>query len=521
MMFCSHCGKTVDPAAERCAHCGAPLGDSKLSGHTAVQPRIVPAGQEGERARYTPYTKTTYTGEMDPGEDVYSRTAYRPVLAEASTPTPQQEQAQESQDEQSAQPAGEASQAQVDVDALIKDKPIQLDEAQKAALKQLEQVPEDAPAPDEAQKILQAEIGIQVRPLTPIKKKGISPEVESYIQRMEALKGKKTAKKKTRRDEDEGEGAPEEREAPVAAYDEEDAPEVAAPAPRRPRSPGRLRHWIGRIAAVLMIVAVIGGGLFYLAYVTQPRSPIDGVTSDLFDQGVALMKERMSDGYRREIVSLYQSDPTAQAVLDRQAADEAAIRALLPDNPRENDQAFINTLLDIQDAIDTATGTDALAMLTQSVSSVDVTAESDKQWGIIANYVTRLENATSLSELNIVSGGVQEVKATPTPSPTPTAAEYQTLSKGSKGQRVKELQNRLRELGWFQGNVDGIYGTVTRKAIQRVQEALGLETVNGIADGELQALLYSDEAPVAGAADSGSVTVTPSPTPAAEDSAAQ
>ena len=522
-MFCSHCGKTVDPAAEKCAHCGAPLGDSKLSGHTAVQVRVVPAGQEGEQpARYTPYTKTSYTGEMSPGEDVYSRTAYRPVLAEQ--PAAQEDaSAQEGQPAQGDVPNQAQAQAgpqdaqkeaeQVDVDALLGDKPIQLDEAQKAALKKLEQVPENAPAPDQAQQILREETGIQVKPLTPIRKKGISPEVENYIQRMEAMKDKKAAKKRDRRAEEyEEEDLPEEavsQDAPVYSSGQVQQPQQSS-SPRT-RARGRIRHWVGRAAALLLIVAVIGGGLFYLAYITQPRSPIDGVSSDLFDQGVALMKERISDNYRREIVSLYQSDTAATSVVERQAADAQSIRDLMPENPMENDQVFIDTLLSIQEAIDAATATDALAVLTQSSSSVDLTADSEQNWAVILNYVTRLENATSLSELNIVSGGVQEVMATPSPSPTPAVETYNTLSKGSKGQKVKDLQERLRDLGWLQGMVDGIYGSATRKAVQLLQEALGLPQ-NGVADPELQALLYSDQAPVKGAA-------APSPTPDASAAA--
>lgn len=251
-MFCSHCGKTVDPAAEKCAHCGAPLGDSRLSGHTAVQARIIPAGQEGEQpVRYTPYTKTSYTGEMSPGEDVYSRTAYRPVLTQnagqdqADAQGEQDQAGQEQvQQDQPGKEAPQAAQEQVDVDALLGDKPIQLDEAQKAALKQLEHAPEGAPDPDRAQQILREETGIQVKPLTPIRKKGISPEVESYIQRMEALKGKKAAKKRERR---------------VEEYEEEEGGEEAAPAvapagqpeqPERPEQPASVRSRLGAGCAV-------------------------------------------------------------------------------------------------------------------------------------------------------------------------------------------------------------------------------------------------------------------------------
>ena len=90
---------------------------------------------------------------------------------------------------------------------------------------------------------------------------------------------------------------------------------------------------------------------------------------------------------------------------------------------------------------------------------------------------------------------MKEVTATPSPTPTPEPDRYATLSKGSKGIQVKELQQRLRALGWFQGNVDGKYGTVTRKTIQQFQQAAGI-TVTGIADSPTQELIYSDSAPI-------------------------
>ncbi|MEG2711078.1 MAG: hypothetical protein RSB18_08740, partial [Clostridia bacterium] len=114
-MFCSRCGKTLDPSKDTCPHCGFAVGDSRMSGHTSVQPKFEPEGGEGKArenvARYTPYTKTSYTGEMAPGEDVYSRTAYRPVLVEDKADEDEGEDEQEAaQDE--AEDAQESSAAQ-------------------------------------------------------------------------------------------------------------------------------------------------------------------------------------------------------------------------------------------------------------------------------------------------------------------------------------------------------------------------------------------------------------------------
>ena len=57
----------------------------------------------------------------------------------------------------------------------------------------------------------------------------------------------------------------------------------------------------------------------------------------------------------------------------------------------------------------------------------------------------------------------------------------QTLSQiGSRGQEVRQIQQKLRELGLYSGSVDGIYGTATQKAVRQFQKNCGL-TVDGIA----------------------------------------
>ena len=57
----------------------------------------------------------------------------------------------------------------------------------------------------------------------------------------------------------------------------------------------------------------------------------------------------------------------------------------------------------------------------------------------------------------------------------------QTLSQlGSRGQEVRQIQQKLRELGLYSGSIDGIYGTATQKAVRQFQKNCGL-TADGIA----------------------------------------
>lgn len=55
------------------------------------------------------------------------------------------------------------------------------------------------------------------------------------------------------------------------------------------------------------------------------------------------------------------------------------------------------------------------------------------------------------------------------------------LSKmGSRGNEVRQIQTRLKDWGYYNGNVDGIYGTQTKNAVIKFQKKHGL-TADGIA----------------------------------------
>lgn len=60
-------------------------------------------------------------------------------------------------------------------------------------------------------------------------------------------------------------------------------------------------------------------------------------------------------------------------------------------------------------------------------------------------------------------------------------SEVEALSKyGSRGDEVKQIQEKLKRWGYYNGSVDGIYGTKTMSAVKSFQKKNGL-TVDGIA----------------------------------------
>ncbi|NLG25854.1 MAG: peptidoglycan-binding protein [Clostridiales bacterium] len=77
--------------------------------------------------------------------------------------------------------------------------------------------------------------------------------------------------------------------------------------------------------------------------------------------------------------------------------------------------------------------------------------------------------------MNAAAGGAAVAFAsTPAPDDTGSTAKYSTLRNGMmNSSEVRNLQTRLRELGFFNAEVDGSFGTKTETAVKRFQSAAG------------------------------------------------
>ena len=76
-----------------------------------------------------------------------------------------------------------------------------------------------------------------------------------------------------------------------------------------------------------------------------------------------------------------------------------------------------------------------------------------------------------------------------------TQSKPSSWKKGSVDDEVAKIQQRLAELGYYNGAIDGVFGDDTDAAFRAFQEAAGLY-VDGIAGSDRE-LLYSDDAPYA------------------------
>ena len=100
----------------------------------------------------------------------------------------------------------------------------------------------------------------------------------------------------------------------------------------------------------------------------------------------------------------------------------------------------------------------------------------------------------------LYSGSAQTFVATPTPSPTPSV-----IRKGEHSDRVMAVQERLKELGYYSGEIDGQFGNGTEEAVRLFQRQNGLD-VDGVIGSMTLAAVMDENAAM--------ITVTPTPDPA-------
>ncbi len=104
--------------------------------------------------------------------------------------------------------------------------------------------------------------------------------------------------------------------------------------------------------------------------------------------------------------------------------------------------------------------------------------------GTSTNTGTIITITTPTPKTTTTSSGSSSATATPAST---------TLKKGSTGTDVRTMQQRLKELGYLTGSVDGDFGTATEDAVKAFQKANGL-TVDGKAGTKTLEKLYSSSA---------------------------
>ena len=94
----------------------------------------------------------------------------------------------------------------------------------------------------------------------------------------------------------------------------------------------------------------------------------------------------------------------------------------------------------------------------------------------------KLTVAVFMTALTIITAGICASNL------TAEAAETVVLKSGSTGAQVRTLQTKLKNLGYYRGTIDGIYGSETKAAVIKFQKKNGL-TADGIVGAKTAAAL--------------------------------
>jgi len=152
-----------------------------------------------------------------------------------------------------------------------------------------------------------------------------------------------------------------------------------------------------------------------------------------------------------------------------------------------------------------------------------VTISPNINWG---TNPTRVPEDTAAPGTTQSSGGTGEIQVvtgppadreTAAPAVTTPPTISGTLRQGTKGETVRLLQQRLKDLGYYSGKVDGDFGSGTVAAVRLFQAANGL-TADGIAGTQTIRTLFSTKAIPASEANvtlppaTSRTTATPRPT---------
>ena len=97
----------------------------------------------------------------------------------------------------------------------------------------------------------------------------------------------------------------------------------------------------------------------------------------------------------------------------------------------------------------------------------------------------------TLNDASVIEGDFQSARD------QEEQTEYRSLSLGSTGIAVQALQLRLRDLGYFDGDVSGLFDAQTEAAVKRFEQTYGTMQT-GVATAKLQLKLFAASAPAYG-----------------------
>ena len=124
------------------------------------------------------------------------------------------------------------------------------------------------------------------------------------------------------------------------------------------------------------------------------------------------------------------------------------------------------------------------------ISNVCYQSVSTKSWVMWF----KVAGVSYSADAGVANEDQSEKNADPEPAETKTPEKPEPLSLGSTGAEVNKLQERLKELGYFDDNTTEYFGYVTKGALESFQSEAGL-SATGVYDEETEAALNAADAP--------------------------
>ncbi|TWI59816.1 C40 family peptidase [Halalkalibacter nanhaiisediminis] len=295
-------------------------------------------------------------------------------------------------------------------------------------------------------------------------------------------------------------------------------------------APPKMKH--------MMLSSTVATGLFFSApLITEAALGDQPLTEGMSHPDVKQLQEALKDKghFTYHTATGYYGSITAKAVADFQRAHglpvngqatRATLDQILAQSQVSSKSATANASLSTQQVLRQGTSSSQVGSLQRQLKEAGyfkhevtgyygrITTEAVRSFQR-ANRLT-VDGIAGPKTLNALQNATAVTMEQVQPSPAPTTssatpAQSNTVIRvGSTGQAVERLQQRLRDLGYFQGTVNGQFNETTSEAVRRFQQQQRI-SVDGIVGPQTWRAL--DSASVVAPAKPSALTPAPS-TPA-------
>ena len=156
----------------------------------------------------------------------------------------------------------------------------------------------------------------------------------------------------------------------------------------------------------------------------------------------------------------------------------------------DQDDVYNQDLAIISNYVEDGTGQ---AVYTEEKFSVSVPIGDDEYQDYVIDLIHDVETNGEEEETTVEEETYEDEDDIPVVEELETET-ITSIGPGAHGEEVKKIQQRLKDLGYFNGQVKGNYLTITTNAVEAFQKEAGLQ-IDGECDEETLKRMFSDDAP--------------------------